>query len=382
MDLKNLGSLNYPGTLNQPRPAGPAQPQGTVALPGKAEVGLQAGIQAYLQLLSSVATDQVHEKSAAMLTAGLRAASATLSSAFFAAVSRLSPDLAAKDWRFSVSNGELVFSPGQNELSGQDLATLRMAFTTSNVGSAAKQVAAVIVSIVQMRRAGGDTGSLAWVRFDVDETNFSDRIDLRSYITASPPGNLYHPGAAPAAYPDAHSQVPPMLGGMDLRDLVTRRPKFLRADGSVSPEAVEGLELPAAEAAVSATLHAQCSCSQVRFILNDELEYAFYCHCSRCRARTGSAFAAIGGICVEKLEVIAGHEHLLLEGECSDGYGARCSRCFAFLFAAVRGRKYLHVALGVLVDPPSRVPDHHIHVGSKAPWYQITDSLPQYEELP
>ena len=80
------------------------------------------------------------------------------------------------------------------------------------------------------------------------------------------------------------------------------------------------------------------------------------------------------------MDVIAGHEHLLLEGECSDGYGARCARCFAFLFAAVRGRKYLHVSLGVLVDSPTRVPDHHIYVGSKAPWYEITDDLPQNEE--
>jgi hypothetical protein len=36
----------------------------------------------------------------------------------------------------------------------------------------------------------------------------------------------------------------------------------------------------------------------------------------------------------------------------------------------------------VLVDMPSRVPDHHIYVASKAPWYQITDALPQYDESP
>jgi hypothetical protein len=345
-------------------------------------VGPQRGIEVYLQLLNSLAADQLHEKSAALLTTGLRTASATLRSAFFEAVSRLPANLSARDWRFSVANGDLVFSPGQEELSAQDLAGLRLAFATSGVASAAKQVAMVIIQIVQMRRAGGDPGSLAWVRFDVDETNFAERIDLRSYITASPPGNLYHPGQSALTYAGAHPPVPPMLGGMDLRELVTARPKFLRADGSVSPEAVEGLELPAEQSAVSTTLHGQCSCSQVRFILSDEFEYAFYCHCSRCRARTGSAFASIGGISVEKLAVIAGHEHLLLEGECSDGYGARCSRCFAFLFAAVRGRKYLHVQLGVLVDTPSRIPDHHIFVGSKAPWYNITDTLPQYEELP
>lgn len=129
-------------------------------------------------------------------------------------------------------------------------------------------------------------------------------------------------------------------------------------------------------------LNGQCLCGEVRFAVEDSFSYAFYCHCSRCRLRTGSAFASIGGINIDKVQVTTGREHLLIEGECSDGYGARCDKCHAFLFAAVRGRKYMHVSLGVLIDTPSRAPDHHIHVASKAPWYQITDSLPQYDVLP
>lgn len=129
-------------------------------------------------------------------------------------------------------------------------------------------------------------------------------------------------------------------------------------------------------------LNGQCLCGKVRFTVEDSFSYAFYCHCSRCRLRTGSAFASIGGINIDKVQVTTGHEHLLIEGECSDGYGARCDECHAFLFAAVRGRKYMHVSLGVLIDTPCRAPDHHIHVASKAPWYQITDSLPQYDVLP
>lgn len=129
-------------------------------------------------------------------------------------------------------------------------------------------------------------------------------------------------------------------------------------------------------------LNGQCLCGKVRFTVEDSFSYAFYCHCSRCRLRTGSAFASIGGINIDKVQVTSGREHLLIEGECSDGYGARCDECHAFLFAAVRGRKYIHVSLGVLIDTPCRAPDHHIHVASKAPWYQITDSLPQYDVLP
>jgi hypothetical protein len=44
----------------------------------------------------------------------------------------------------------------------------------------------------------------------------------------------------------------------------------------------------------------------------------------------------------------------------------------------VRDGKWVHVAMGTLVDAPSIRPSAHIFVGSKAPWHEITDNLPQY----
>ena len=38
--------------------------------------------------------------------------------------------------------------------------------------------------------------------------------------------------------------------------------------------------------------------------------------------------------------------------------------------------------LGSLLDTPSIRPAAHIYVGSKAPWHEITDDLPQHEMLP
>jgi hypothetical protein len=37
--------------------------------------------------------------------------------------------------------------------------------------------------------------------------------------------------------------------------------------------------------------------------------------------------------------------------------------------------------MGSLVDTPSIRPTEHIFVGSKASWFEITDALPQREEL-
>jgi hypothetical protein len=36
--------------------------------------------------------------------------------------------------------------------------------------------------------------------------------------------------------------------------------------------------------------------------------------------------------------------------------------------------------MGTLTDDPTIRPTGHIFVGSKAPWFTITDDLPQYHE--
>jgi hypothetical protein len=54
--------------------------------------------------------------------------------------------------------------------------------------------------------------------------------------------------------------------------------------------------------------------------------------------------------------------------------------CGSLLFSLVRAGAFVHVTLGTLVDDPIIRPTKHIFVGSKAPWYTITDELPQFEE--
>lgn len=41
-----------------------------------------------------------------------------------------------------------------------------------------------------------------------------------------------------------------------------------------------------------------------------------------------------------------------------------------------------NVPAGSLDGDPGVRPDYHIHVGSKAPWFEITDDLPRYSEGP
>jgi hypothetical protein len=68
---------------------------------------------------------------------------------------------------------------------------------------------------------------------------------------------------------------------------------------------------------------------------------------------------------------------LIFGGE--TGHDAHCGTCGSLLYSVVREGAYVHVTLGTLVDTPTIRPTAHIFVGSKAPWYTITDGLPQFE---
>jgi hypothetical protein len=123
-----------------------------------------------------------------------------------------------------------------------------------------------------------------------------------------------------------------------------------------------------------------CACGAVRYEVADAFLYAANCHCSRCRAATGTAFKAFAGIERTKLAITTGDDTLLIVGE-ENANDTRCGVCGSLLFSVVRHGAFVHVAMGSLVDAPSVRPMEHIFVGSKAPWFEITDALPQQDEL-
>ncbi|MFL5926004.1 MAG: GFA family protein [Gaiellaceae bacterium] len=127
------------------------------------------------------------------------------------------------------------------------------------------------------------------------------------------------------------------------------------------------------------TLNGKCECGAVRYQVMDAFRYAGNCHCSNCRASTGSAFKPYAGIERDRLQVTQGADRLLVWGD-EDANHTRCGICGSLLYSVVRGGAYVHVAMGSLVDNPSIRPTEHIFVGSKAHWFEITDDLPQNAE--
>lgn len=131
-------------------------------------------------------------------------------------------------------------------------------------------------------------------------------------------------------------------------------------------------------------LKGACLCGAIGYEVADAFEYAMNCHCADCRRATGAAFKSFAGIARDRLAIVKGNDTLLIFGDPAEAanHDVRCRSCGSLLYSVVRDGAFAHVTMGTLVDTPAIRPQRHIFVGSKAPWFTITDDLPQHDRFP
>jgi hypothetical protein len=126
-----------------------------------------------------------------------------------------------------------------------------------------------------------------------------------------------------------------------------------------------------------------CLCSAVKYEINGELGLTYYCHCSRCRKESGSAFAANAVVAAKDFVVVEGEESL---ATFRTGEGVQrlfCSRCGSPLLSRRDSHPdMVSLRLGTLDTPLPGGLQAHIFVASRAEWFEIHDQLPQHPGLP
>lgn len=124
----------------------------------------------------------------------------------------------------------------------------------------------------------------------------------------------------------------------------------------------------------------RCLCGAVRWTAAGPFQFMSHCHCSRCRKAHGTPFATYVAAPVDGLS-LTGAEHVARYESSPKFFRPFCTRCGSVTPGdAWRGLVFLPA--GCLEDDPAERPSAHIFVGSKAPWYEIPDALPQFEAYP
>jgi hypothetical protein len=124
-----------------------------------------------------------------------------------------------------------------------------------------------------------------------------------------------------------------------------------------------------------------CLCGAVRYEITGPLLDAGNCHCSMCRKGHGAAFATYANLNPAEFQWTRGEEFVSHYESSANATRIFCSVCGSTLGASTAG-KIDSVTLGTVEGNPGIVPRSHIFVGSKAPWHDISDALPQFEGWP
>lgn len=127
-----------------------------------------------------------------------------------------------------------------------------------------------------------------------------------------------------------------------------------------------------------------CVCGAVRFSINPPYRFFQYCHCTRCRKRSGSAHAANLAVPTAQFAWTQGQEHVRRYElpEAKSWSTSFCATCGSGLpWATKNGRNVIVPAGGLDEDPEDR-PSRNIHYGSRAVWHRDAASLPVFDEEP
>ena len=126
-------------------------------------------------------------------------------------------------------------------------------------------------------------------------------------------------------------------------------------------------------------IQGSCLCGGVAFEA-DSILFMLMCHCSRCRKAQGSAFSTFAFVDRSAFRLLRGRD--LIQGyQSSPGFHRDfCSVCGSRAPHLAEGSETWGVPAGLIDGDPGVSPALHISVGSKAPWWEIHDPLPQFEE--
>jgi hypothetical protein len=127
-----------------------------------------------------------------------------------------------------------------------------------------------------------------------------------------------------------------------------------------------------------------CLCGGVVYAVHGPLEVIKNCHCWRDRKMTGAPHDSCLLAAASAVHWLQG-EALVVVYSLPEAPGFRtgfCRVCGTSLPATVPNAAALGIPAGGLDNDPGARARYHIFCGAKAPWFEITDALPQFAEYP
>ena len=182
----------------------------------------------------------------------------------------------------------------------------------------------------------------------------------------------------PGIRPQGHLFVGSKAPWHTISDLLPRHDRYPPEWGDMP-----SVERPTVQAEPGKTV-GSCLCGDVAYEMTAPPVVMYQCHCSRCRKSRSAAHGANLFYKLDAFRWTRGEENVV-------DYKLPEARYFGVAFCRACGgatprvsvtRSMVVVPAAALDTDPGMLPRAHIFVGSRAPWFEVTDSIPQFVEMP
>lgn len=131
-------------------------------------------------------------------------------------------------------------------------------------------------------------------------------------------------------------------------------------------------------------IRGSCVCGAVEFRIEGPFRGFRYCHCSRCRKKTGSSHVANLFVPVGQFSWELGEDKIRQFELPTAKYWstAFCTNCGSAMPWLTKNGKVMVVGAGALDDDPGVKPKLSIHFDSRAPWYLHVSELEMHGTIP
>jgi len=181
----------------------------------------------------------------------------------------------------------------------------------------------------------------------------------------------------PGTRPDSHIFVESKASSYTITDALPQRTHY--GDGDESRVVNTALPESKADAVTGG-----CQCGAVQFEYTGTPKILMNCHCTRCRKVKGAAHATNTFVAEEDFSWTHGEEGVqnYAHPPAVRFGNAFCTTCGSSLPRQSQAGGPFNVPVGSLNDAPGIEAKGHIYIGSKAPWFEVTDDKPQWNEMP
>jgi hypothetical protein len=151
-----------------------------------------------------------------------------------------------------------------------------------------------------------------------------------------------------------------------------------------SEHATDGIHTDCRTGRVNGATAGSCLCDAVAYQFTGEAKLMMYCHCTRCRKVKGAAHAMNVFVPPDNFTWLRGEDNVVnySHAEAERFGNSFCATCGSSVPRKSPNSPMVNIPAGSLDDAPGIGSRGHIYVGSKSDWFEISDQLEQFDEMP